>query len=313
MSDDYLWDRSGPADPEIAKLEQLLAPLAYTEVRKPRRKRYWIGAAVVAAAAAVLVIFAWPRASACDGDGFRFTGVGGDVACGSRQLAAGVLPVGATLDTQGNTAELAIAEIGTAQLGTHTRVRLERTGAERHQLYLEQGTMHARVKAPPRLFSVSTPSSEVTDLGCEYAIAVDPTGAGTIRVLGGKVELDEQGGIVVAPAGTHAAIHPGRRPGYPIATGASEAFEAAVADYERGVAGALDRLLAAATASDAITLINLAVIEPGRVDVLRRLGEISSVPDGVTVDKAVADASARSLWREAVVNTQVHVSDWLQQ
>ncbi len=27
--DDYLWDRSGPADPEVARLEQLLAPLAH--------------------------------------------------------------------------------------------------------------------------------------------------------------------------------------------------------------------------------------------------------------------------------------------
>ena len=28
MSDDYLWDRSGAPDPEIARLEELLAPLA---------------------------------------------------------------------------------------------------------------------------------------------------------------------------------------------------------------------------------------------------------------------------------------------
>ena len=27
MSDDYLWDRSGPPDPEIARLEALLQPL----------------------------------------------------------------------------------------------------------------------------------------------------------------------------------------------------------------------------------------------------------------------------------------------
>ena len=73
MSDDYLWDRSGPEDPEVAKLEQLLAPLAYTEVKKRRPRRIWIGAAVVAAAAIAIAIFAWPRAATCDGDGFRFT------------------------------------------------------------------------------------------------------------------------------------------------------------------------------------------------------------------------------------------------
>ena len=171
--------------------------------------------------------------------------------------------------------------------------------------------MHAKVKAPPRLFSVTTPSTEVTDLGCEYALTVDAAGDGTIHVQAGKVELDMQGGVVVAPAGTHAAIHPGRRPGYPIVDGADAAFEAAVADYERGASDALDRMLAAATPSDAITLINLVIIEPGRVDVLRRLGEITSVPDGVTIDDATRNAATRARWREAVVNTQIHVDDWL--
>jgi len=311
MSDDYLWDGSGPEDKDVARLQALLAPLAYTEV-KPRRslRRWWLSGALVAAAA-IAAVALWPRASRCDGEGFRFTGVGGAVACGSRELASGVLPVGTTLDTQEHTAELAIAEIGTAQLGAHTRVRLDRTGAERHQLYLERGTMHAKVKAPPRLFSVTTPSTEVTDLGCEYAIAVDEDGRGTIHVQAGKVELDMQGGIVVAPAGTHAAIHSGRRPGYPVADGTDPVFEAAVADYERGVSGALDRMLAAATASDAITLINLVIIEPGRVEVLRRLGEITLAPDGITVDLATRDAATRSLWREAVVNTQVQIDNML--
>ena len=303
MSDDYLWDGSGPADPEIARLEVLLAPLAHTEVK--RRRRWWLPALALVAAAAVIAVLAWPRASRCDGSGFRFTGVGGTVACGGTELASGTLPVGATLETHATTATLAIAAIGTAQLGAHTRVRLDQTGADRHQLYLEQGTLHAKVSAPPRLFAVATPSTAVIDLGCEYAITMDPHGAGSIHVLGGKVELDMQGGIVVAPAGTHAAIHPGRRPGYPIVDGADPAFETAVIGYEQGVSGALDRMLAAATPRDAITLINLVILEPGRVEVLRRLGEVTTVPDGITVDKAVADPAARAAWRESVVAAQI--------
>src|SRR3984893_8824293 len=31
MSDDYLWDRSGPPDPEVARLEELLRPLGQQE------------------------------------------------------------------------------------------------------------------------------------------------------------------------------------------------------------------------------------------------------------------------------------------
>ena len=29
MSDDYLWDRSGPPDPDVQRLEELLSPLRH--------------------------------------------------------------------------------------------------------------------------------------------------------------------------------------------------------------------------------------------------------------------------------------------
>ena len=62
--DDYLWDGSGDADPDVAKLEQLLRPLAHDrpldELRMQRAKRRrapWIVAGIAAiAAAAVLTL-----------------------------------------------------------------------------------------------------------------------------------------------------------------------------------------------------------------------------------------------------------------
>ena len=36
MSDDYLWDRSGPPDPEVARLEELLRPLGRQDVTADR-------------------------------------------------------------------------------------------------------------------------------------------------------------------------------------------------------------------------------------------------------------------------------------
>ena len=35
MSDDWLWDRSGPPDAEIERLEQTLAPLRYRHLGPP--------------------------------------------------------------------------------------------------------------------------------------------------------------------------------------------------------------------------------------------------------------------------------------
>ena len=42
MNDDYLWDRSGPPDLEVARLEQRLAPLRYRH-RAPRPSRVPLG------------------------------------------------------------------------------------------------------------------------------------------------------------------------------------------------------------------------------------------------------------------------------
>src|SRR5262245_21591685 len=108
MSDDYLWNRSGPPDPDVEKLERLLEPLAHDapldELRARRALRWpwFVLGAAVAAAAAIVVYIALPRSSAnaCrGGSGFAFAGIGGDVTCGGAQLANGVLPVGGLLDT----------------------------------------------------------------------------------------------------------------------------------------------------------------------------------------------------------------------
>src|SRR5262249_45550687 len=166
---------------------------------------------------------------------------------------------GGVLETGKHRAELAIADIGTAKLGTATKIRLDRTSATGHHLFLEQGEMHARVNAPPRLFMVGTPHTEVTDLGCEYKITIDHSGAGQIHVLSGRVELQTPaGGFVVAPAHTSTRILAGRQPGIPVSDSAGAAMLSAIDAYYRD--GSIDRILDAATAVDAITLINLATV-----------------------------------------------------
>ena len=79
MSDDYLWDRSGSPDPDIAKLEQLLAPLGHDAPLRRRRRRtrtLSIAAGVgVGAAAAITIYLALPRPKPCSGGvGLPFAG-----------------------------------------------------------------------------------------------------------------------------------------------------------------------------------------------------------------------------------------------
>ena len=321
MSDDYLFDRSGPPDPEVEKLEKLLAPLKHDapldEVRMRRKLRPpWVVLGIaLAAAAAIIIYIALPKGPlACgSGAGFAFDGIGGDVSCNGASVARGVLPVGGRLDTGANEAKLTIANIGKAQLGKQTRVRLERTDTERHQLALERGKLHAKVAAPPRLFAVTTKHTDVVDLGCEYEIEVDDRGAGNICVFTGLVELATKSGpTVVTPEGSCAAILEGQRPSLPYARDARPELVAAVRAYDRGEPAAIEHLLAIAQSRDGITLIALAAIhrrEPAGRAVLERLMELSPPPDAeISVDSALVDDDHFGMWRNDIL--EIYYGMW---
>jgi hypothetical protein len=313
-SDDYLWDRTGSPDPDVAKLEGLLSPLAHDppldEVRMRRRRPRapWIlGGAFVAIAAAVAFYLALPGPRptvACSGrDGFAFSGVGGAVSCGGTSVASGVLPVGGTLETGTHEASLTIADIGVAHLGSGTEVKLERTDSKRHQLALERGRMHAIVKAPPRLFAVTTKHADVVDLGCEYDIAIDDDGAGSIHVMSGLVELATKSGApVVVAEGCRARILAGNRPGLPTCDASTQAVRVAVLAYDTGDAAGFDAILANARREDAITLIALAAVDARRKLVLERLAELSPPPDAeIDVDSALTNPEHLAVWRTDVL------------
>lgn len=314
--DDYLWDRSGD-DADVARLEQLLAPLAHTaplddvRLRRKRARWGWIAGGLLVAAAAVVAVVVWPReperlaehACGAQASGFAFTARGGRVGCGGAQVAAGVLPVGETLDTGAHEAELAIADIGSAQLSPQTRVRLDRTSAQRHELYLERGRMDAFVTAPPRIFAVGTPSGQVTDLGCAYTLEIDAKGAGMIEVRSGLVELEAANGqVVVVPAGASARLLAGRRASLPLANSANAQLIAAVAAFHAGDTEASERILALARPSDAITVANLVRLVPDDAQrrVLDRLMQLAPAPQQMSVDDIV-ERELFEMWFDAIV------------
>lgn len=312
--DDYLWDRSGPADPDVKRLEELLSPLAHDRpldelrMKRPRRRAPWIaGIAVAVAAAAVLVLWLRSRSSGpCSGDdGFAFTAKGGTVGCNDGAVASGTLPVGGVLDTGTASAEIVIATIGTAELAPGTRIRLDVSEEnKRQQLHLEHGRMHARVIAPPRIFAITTPSTGVTDLGCEYTIEINAKGAGWIEVQSGRVELETSApAMIVAPACTSARMRENKQPAVPMYTAASPALRAAVLDFEEGKPDALTRVLELAGKDDAITLANLAVLvaNTDRELVLNRLAVLSPPPAAITVRDALADGAVLEKWREDII------------
>ena len=278
--DAYLWDRSGPVDAEVARLEALLGGHAHRGGRRLRararlpvdspqgRRRRWRPAFQLAAVLALCVLGAqaWLRQRLHwePGEPWQVVAQQGDVRIEGRAQQARALGLDDTLVTGANaTSRLLAAGIGEVAVGAGSRLRLLETRSGRHRVRLEQGSLWARVWAPPGQFAVDVPGADVIDMGCEFLLEVDADGNGSLSVLSGWVQVDNPGREVLAPEGTRVRVNGDGAAGTPRAFAASPAFVAALDAIDaRDGAVAPDgpevgRLLAASRAGDAISLLVL--------------------------------------------------------
>ena len=270
-------DLPGPPhedDPDIRRLQSLLAPYAYTPPREipafaPRRRRMSRPLAWAAAACMLLALgittslawrLAWPEAAA-----WQLQAHGGEARLDGRAFTGRArLPVGGELRTaQGARVHLDIARIGTARLGPNSRLRLETTRAGEHRLRLLEGELWTRVWSPPGHFGLHLPGAEALDMGCEFTARSDAAGNGELHVRSGWVQVQARGREVMVPEGTRVRLVAGRGAGTPHDLQASPAFLAALAAIDANDPAAtpsatqLDALLAHARAQDAISLLTL--------------------------------------------------------
>ena len=319
---DYLWDGSGVADPEVARLEEVLGQLRHrgtlpelaergTPVRpqESRGRRRILQALPAFAAAAVLLVVAgvaWitlvqPRL------GWAVESVAGTPAIDGRLVeGSGRLGVGRWLTTdQGSRARIAVGHIGEVDVEPNTRVQLLESRAREHRLSLVSGTIHARIWAPPKFFFVNTPSAVAIDLGCAYTLQVHPDGSGIVRVTHGWVGFEHGGREAFIPAGAVCATRPGPGPGTPHYEDAPAAYPEALAILDFGGAGhpgrsaSLDAVLAGARRRDALTLWHL--VQRGsrdeRVRVYDRMAAVAPPPAGITRNAVLeGDRRALDLW-----------------
>lgn len=281
--DDYLWDRSGPADPDIARLENMLAPFAlraergvrtsapppHAQVSHARRRPRW---RIALASAAVLAMCAigiagwyrhrlqWP-----DGQPWQLSALNGEARIDGRAATgAKALAPGSVLETgRGGSASLRAARIGQVVIGENSRFSLVETRSGRHRLRLQQGSLWARVWAPPGALGVSTPIADIIDLGCEFRLKMDADGNGQLTVNSGWVQIDNWQWEILVPQNARVELRGQGRPGTPYDLGASDAFVSALREIDaQGAAAepngaAVRRLVAASRAQDAITLVSL--------------------------------------------------------
>lgn len=241
MTDEYLWSGTGAPDPEIARLERLLARYK-DRGRGSKARRFW---PAIAIAASLLVGGVW--ATHRGSTDWKL------VMDGSRPQ---IVKEGQTVETSPTgTATLDATSTGELTLEGNSKLTIERS-----HLALSKGTMHAFIWAPPAKFLVETPSAMTIDLGCSYTLHVASDGSGILRVDQGWVAFQSGTLESFIPEGAACRTRPGKGPGVPFFEDASERFRDSLTAFEAsdGRLGLSD-MLVAARERDALTLWHLLV------------------------------------------------------
>lgn len=290
-----LFDPEAPPHEEIAALERALAQLAHRGAppawparvaprRSAGRRWAWTLAAllVVAAGIALLVV---PRR------GWQVEILEGVTRIDGHPIdGAARLHPGDRLETgDGGRARLAISWLGEVEVEPGSSLRLVSARERDQRMELERGTLHARISAPPRWFTVETRSATAFDLGCAYTITVDRSGDGAIEVVSGWVALAGLGRESFVPRGARARLSSTRGAGTPLYFDAPGDLVSAVDRLDAQPADSLERTetlskaLAAARPRDAMTLWHLLAGAPDRSErerIATRLDALAPPPPG---------------------------------
>jgi hypothetical protein len=308
---DYLWDGSGPPDPEIVRLETVLGPLRHQgsapELPQRRsirsRRTVWLIGALSSAAALLLIAAIGRYAFLTLGTGWSVQTIAGSPSVDGVQGPVGPttapsrLRVGEWLETDAvSRARIEVGEIGRVDVEPNTRLQVVKARGGEHRMALAKGLIHARIWAPPRQFFVNTPSATAIDLGCEYTLHVDEGGGGLIHVTLGWVSFEGHGRESFIPEGAVAATRPDAGPGTPYYEDAPAGYGDALdlldfgAPDDPGRAAALDLILFSARRQDAMTLWHLLSrgTEAERARVYDRLAALVPPPGGVTREAVLA-------------------------
>ena len=308
MSEEYLWDKTGEPDHDVAELERLLGQFQHRQAGqqvkppKPRvtRAAWWLAAAAVITAGVVIPLS--QRGTLTD---WRYSAKG---------LEARAVRTGQVIDTGGaSEARLESSFTGQLEIEPRSRLRLVASADKQQRFRLERGTIHALIWASPGRFVVDTPAARTVDLGCRYTLHMDEDGAGLLTVETGWVAFEWKGTESFIPAGAACQTRPQRGPGTPYFADAPDALRAALERFDAAPGGAtMTAALPLARPRDAMTVWHLMtrVKSSERADAYDRLSSLVVLPaaasrDGIlrgetaAVDAAwdALDLGSAQVWR----------------
>ncbi len=252
MSEEYLWNRTGKADPEIVRLERLLGTLRYSGkeagLHKPRPSKSAAFWGLAAAAVLIAGILTVPLL-------LRGPSTNWQLSDGRCVRAGQIIETGALQE-----AKIQSDDTGEVTIDPNSRLQLLAANNHEQRFNLQRGVIHASIWAPPGRFIVDTPSSKAIDLGCRYTLQVSKNGTGLVTVELGWVAFERNHVESFIPAGAACVTRPDRGPGTPYFTDAPAVLTNALARFD--TAGDTDALAAAiitARPRDALSLWHLMI------------------------------------------------------
>jgi hypothetical protein len=322
-AEDHLFDPRAPVDPQVERLERLLAPLAFDPARTPLGpraapvaggvERGWIAAVAAVAVVAVggaLLLRGGPRTGGLTERQPQ--------ASGPALIATGTsepLRERAWIETQGTARDLRLGDVGRLTLGAGSRLEVRRLSADETRLYLERGRLDAFVSADahPRFFQVDTPATRCVDLGCQYTLVVDDAGDAHVEVQTGQVAFENEGREVYVPAGARCRAQRRGGAGTPVFGDAPDALVAALERFDAArwaSSPPAERLERARALLDAVTterdaLVAWHLLQDDDPAVAQRAHArlhalVGEAPLGVSPAELVPVSADRRLWRAAL-------------
>jgi anti-sigma factor RsiW len=298
-----------------ADIKQRLARVFGGVIRRPKWNAAGLAWRLGVAAAVVLLVVEGVREWRGRGvaGGWDVTTIEGAPVVGARDVAGkATLREGEWLETDAESrARVDVANIGHVTVGPASAIRLKGSSEQEHRIELARGELSAFIWAPPRLFFVETPSGVAEDLGCQYHLAVDPNGNGTLEVTLGFVSFERDGREVIVPAGARCELRANVGPGTPHENNAGAELRAALdrMDFDGAVSEDVDAVLSAATEDDAVTLWHLIPRVEGeaRARVVDRLASWVPLPEKATREGVIAlDERMLERWWEALYPSWSH-------